>query len=270
MIGQKHLLKRIDKMINEDSFPHFIILEGLSGSGRTTVSEYVGNQLGAEIKIIEELKIANAREVIEDAKALSFRKLYLFRNVEGMNIQTENALLKLVEEPTENCYVIMTVENISSLLPTIQSRAIVLRMDSYTEDELRQLTSREDLLSICQTPGMIKLFESCDADDTLKFSEKILKNVGRVSLMNMLTIITYIDLDGKDEDKYNANLILKSLGVKVFEEMVATNNRDYLVIAKKIQETRRALTNPSTNKQGAFDNLLFTMRGVFKDGSRGI
>lgn len=267
IIGQKQLLNRVDTMIEGNKFPHFMVIVGDSGAGRTLLTKYIANKLEAELKVAEELKIANTREIIEDSMALSYRKLYLFRNVESMNIQAENSLLKLVEEPGDLCYIIMTVENISSLLPTIQSRAKILKMENYTDDELRRFTNRDDLIKICKTPGMIKLFENCDADDTLSFADKILKNVSKVSVMNMLTILTYIDIDGKDDSKYNSTLILKALENKVSSILVETRQPKYLEILIKIQEIRRLLLNPSINKQGAFDDLLFTMRGVLRGES---
>lgn len=264
MVGQTQLLKTIDSLIEQNKFPQFTVLEGMTGSGRTLMANYIAEKLEANLKEVEELKIANTREIIDEAKNLSFKVLYLFRNVEGMNLQAENSLLKLAEEPTPNCYLIMTVENSSSLLPTIQSRAKILKMNPYTDSELLQVTNRRDLIKICKSPGMIKLFESCDADDTLKFADKILNNISKISIMNMLTILTYIDIDGKDDSKYNRDLILKALEYKVYNLLISTKDKKYTQILRKIYEVKRNLVNNSINKQSAFDDLLFTIREVLK------
>lgn len=265
MVGQINLLRTIDNLIENNKFPQFVVLEGTIGSGRTLITNYIAEKLGATLKEVTELKIANTREIIDEAKNLSFKVVYLFKNVEGMNIQAENSLLKLAEEPTPNCYLIMTVENVSSLLPTIQSRAKVLKIDPYTDEELLQITNRKDLIKICKSPGIIKLFENCDADDTLKFADKIINNISKISVMNMLTILTYIDIEGKDDSKYNRDLILKSLEYKIYNLLIETGDSKYKSILRKIYEVKRNFSNNSINKQMAFDDLLFTIRRVLKN-----
>ncbi len=49
-------------------------------------------------------------------------KFAVIKDAESMNISASNALLTVLEEPVEDVYIIMWVNNSSNLLPTIQSR----------------------------------------------------------------------------------------------------------------------------------------------------
>lgn len=262
MVGQKALIEKLDNMILRGTVPQFIVLEGAIGSGRGTIAKYLAEKLEADFIEPKDFKIASMRELIEDSRANAFRKIYFLRDAEGLPTQSANAILKLVEEPPELCTIIMSVENISSLLPTLRSRAKVFKMESYTDEELGEFTSSIALLEMCRTPGMIKSFEECDAVSTLEFAGKILSNVAKVSIMNMFTILTYINLSGREEDKYSPKLILEAIKYKT--ELLYKTGYDpkYLKVLYAINRARREMLNPSINKQGLFDKLLLDMREV--------
>ena len=53
------------------------------------------------------------------------KRFFVVENAETMNDAAANAFLKNLEEPKENNYFILLVQNLSALLPTIRSRASV-------------------------------------------------------------------------------------------------------------------------------------------------
>jgi DNA polymerase III delta prime subunit len=54
-------------------------------------------------------------------------KLAVIRNSELLTTEAQNSILKLLEEPNDNCFIILSVENQSSLLPTILSRCELIQ-----------------------------------------------------------------------------------------------------------------------------------------------
>tara|TARA_B110000003_G_scaffold274818_1_gene315744 strand:+ start:5173 stop:6138 length:966 start_codon:yes stop_codon:yes gene_type:complete len=67
-------------------------------------------------------------------------KVILINKAENLTAAQEwssNALLKSLEEPPENSYIILTTDNISSLLPTIVSRCVIVSAPSPTKEEAR-------------------------------------------------------------------------------------------------------------------------------------
>lgn len=63
-------------------------------------------------------------------------KVYIIHLIENMNPDSTNALLKFLEEPSENTYAIFTTENEYRILPTIISRVQILRFNSIDKSTL--------------------------------------------------------------------------------------------------------------------------------------
>lgn len=59
-------------------------------------------------------------------------KVFVLLGVQNMTEVSQNALLKVFEEPPENVFFILTVVSASSLLPTIRSRAQVFSLEGGT------------------------------------------------------------------------------------------------------------------------------------------
>ena len=64
------------------------------------------------------------------------RKVCVILNVEHMNPTTSNMILKILEEPPQGVYFILTTEQVSDVLPTIVSRASVIRFRRLKVDEI--------------------------------------------------------------------------------------------------------------------------------------
>lgn len=60
-------------------------------------------------------------------------KIYIIPDADTMNIAAQNALLKTIEEPPEYVVIILLVQNIGAMLPTILSRCVELNMKPLTE-----------------------------------------------------------------------------------------------------------------------------------------
>lgn len=63
------------------------------------------------------------------------RKIVLIRNAETLNVSSQNALLKMLEEPPSYGLFILVAEKLKRLLPTIVSRCIKYRFKSLSIEE---------------------------------------------------------------------------------------------------------------------------------------
>lgn len=72
--------------------------------------------------------VRNLKEQLILKSFSSANRALIIYNVEKATLTAQNALLKTLEEPPPNTYIIMTVENIDLLLPTIISRAQVIKL----------------------------------------------------------------------------------------------------------------------------------------------
>ena len=80
------------------------------------------------------------------------RKVYIFKEAQNMTVQSQNALLKVFEEPPEHIAIILTCNFASSLLETIISRGTVISLgeenESSTSDKML-IKAREKANELC-------------------------------------------------------------------------------------------------------------------------
>lgn len=147
--------------IQEKTLSHAYIIEGADGSGKYTLAKSVCADLAADERLSElimqdmapdvvtvapekdkrSIGIGAVRSIKQDAfiipGELDF-KAYIIKYSDLMTAQAQNALLKLLEEPPSYVYFFLLCENSSSLLPTVRSRAPVVRTQLLSPKELEK------------------------------------------------------------------------------------------------------------------------------------
>lgn len=84
--------------------------------------------------------IRNMKQEIYIKPYISERKVYIIPKADTMNMYAQNSLLKVLEEPPSYCIIILLAENTGSFLPTILSRAQIVRFFPLeTEEVLKNL-----------------------------------------------------------------------------------------------------------------------------------
>jgi len=92
-----------------------------------------------ELKSSGESIVAAARRWLLDAAGAPLvapRRVVLIEHADGANEQTQNALLKVLEEPTDRHTFILVADEPRGLLPTIRSRCQPLRIGAVPRTEL--------------------------------------------------------------------------------------------------------------------------------------
>ena len=88
--------------------------------------------------------IRSIKKFVElSSHSIGGKKVILINNAESLTINAANALLKILEEPPENSYLILTAQNISSLLPTIISRCVMFKAPTPSADDARSFLKTE-------------------------------------------------------------------------------------------------------------------------------
>lgn len=264
LIGQTKLLNQVDKMLIGD-FPQFIVLQGDRGCGKTLLSNYIADKLNAYVSNIVNAKLDDIRDIITDSNTLSHNKVYLIQESEKLNIQSQNAILKLVEEPPKHTYIIMELTNIDKVLTTIQSRAKVLTFSPYTSDNLRLFTDDNLLLSIYTTPGQILNTEANRVQELHDFAKRVLNNITKISILNLFNITTYINVnkktDGFELDEF----------FNMFTYLVNNNIRNgkhpqtMIRLLKEINDAKQLCKSTGVNKLGVLDITLLNIRHILEE-----
>lgn len=219
IIGQKDLLDRIDNLIRNDDFPKFIILVGISGSGKKLISNYISDQLECTF-VPSSIKIEDVREIISMSYTVLDRTCYMFADCDTMSISAKNALLKITEEPPTNSYFIMTLNNKEIMLNTILSRATIFDILPYSRNDLElyanhkkyEVSQKELIFGMCANPGELdKLMKMKDGVSSfISFTENVLDFIGQASIPNCLKLSAKFALK-KDEDGYDVKQFLESV-----------------------------------------------------------
>ena len=93
------------------------------------------------------IKVEQVRDMIDFAlksQHVSARKVVLLPDAEQLNINSSNALLKILEEPPLNCLFVLQVANINRVLPTILSRSFKYRLQTPSKAEALNYIAKLD------------------------------------------------------------------------------------------------------------------------------
>ena len=71
-------------------------------------------------------------------------KFIIIDSSDDLNINSSNALLKILEEPKKNVYIILITNQLSKLLPTIRSRCIKFKFSNPTFDQFNDIVFNQD------------------------------------------------------------------------------------------------------------------------------
>ena len=203
------------KLINNNSHPNFYLIDLL-----------------IEKKNID---IGQIREMICYTNKSSFNdkpRFILIDNIENLNKNSVNALLKIIEEPNDNIFFILIHNNEQTILPTLKSRCLIFNINlSFNEvlkitnllldSDIFKLLNPEDLISYYNTPGeFIRLIDFAN-------NKKI--NLKETTLLNLLSLL--IDNVYYKKNKYVKDLIINLIELyflKKYKTSKAKNSILYL------------------------------------------
>jgi DNA polymerase-3 subunit delta' len=73
---------------------------------------------------------------VNQKPAFSSRRVFVLSETENLNLQSQNCLLKVLEEPPSYCCIILICTRPEALLPTIRSRCQMLRFGPIDEEKI--------------------------------------------------------------------------------------------------------------------------------------
>jgi len=206
--GMENFFNELVGLYKQKKLPNKILLSGKKGSGKSTLSYHLINYILSEneehkynlenlsisknnksykllqnnshpnfylIDLLTEKKsidVSQIREMINYTNKSTFNnraRFILIDNVENLNKNSVNALLKIIEEPNENVFFILINNSEKYILPTLKSRCLTFKINLTFDDSINISNSileknvlellSYDLLSYYNSPGeIISLF----------------------------------------------------------------------------------------------------------------
>lgn len=224
IIGQEFAKKYLTNSINKDKVSHAYLFEGMNGVGKKTLAKEFAKTLIKVDKLenspdyisIEpegsSIKIAQIRKLQTDVlvKPHSDYKIYIINKAEKMTVESQNALLKTLEEPPAYVIIILITSNKNSLLDTIKSRCEIIKFLPVsfiqTKKYLEDMGIEERKASILATfsrGSISKALELSESADFMLMREDIQNNIQTLLEKNIVEIL---ELPSK-YDKYKDNII---------------------------------------------------------------
>ena len=237
--GNDALKSHLRSDITQKKLSHAYLIEGPKNSGKLTLARTVASAMCNHMNDVKKITSGACPDVMEitlpdkkksigidtvrEIKITAFIKpndldfkFYIISNAECLTIQAQNALLKLIEEPPYGVYFLLLCENVAAMLPTIRSRAPILRMQVFSSEELK-----EQLLA--HSPDAQKLNRR--APDVLTM---ITRSSGGAYGEALLKIV---------EEENDVGDIVKD-SVKLIDAVVSMNRAKILSAVQKMPPTR--------------------------------
>lgn len=262
IIGQDKLLNRIHQY-NLDSFPRSVILLGGKGSGRHLIAEEISKHLRLEQVVV---KTSISYEDIEQFITRPEPYLYLF-DASLLSIKQQNVILKFLEEPLKNCYIVIVCQTKRQLLDTILNRCQVWSLEKYSKELLQKMFPEvTDLkLSLATTPGqVIELLQTDDSELSYLYelANKIVYSISRASVGNTLSVCEkfYYGVSDEKKEKYNFEIFCRILLEASKKSVVDNNNPSSYNTYYLTSELYNQTFIPNINKKQLFENYLMKLK----------
>ena len=251
LFGMDKFFNDIAGLYNEKRMPTKILLSGKKGYGKSTLAYHLVNFIlsksedfkyntntltinkeNKSFKLLQNnshpnfylidllndkknIDVAQIREMIIYTNKSSFNnmsKFILIDNIENLNKNSINALLKIVEEPNENVFFILINNNEKYILPTLKSRCLTFKIN-FTFNQSMYISNQIlnenifdliniDLINYYNTPGEII--------NLINFSKDKNIDLKNCTLINFLNLII-------DNGYYKKNKIVKNLLINCIE-----------------------------------------------------
>ena len=251
LYGMNNFFNEITKLYNTDKMPTKILLSGKKGLGKSTLAYHIINYFlsntedlkydsknltinkeNRSFKLLlndshpnfylvdllndkKNIDVAQIREMITYTTKSTFNnksRFILIDNIENLNKNSINALLKIIEEPNENLFFILINNNEKYILPTLKSRCLTFKIN-FTFNQSIDVSNKilnqnifelinPDLINYYNTPGEIINLINFSLDKNISLIDYKLND-----FLNLLI----------DNGYYKKNKVVKNLLVNFIE-----------------------------------------------------
>ena len=282
LYGLEKYLSNFIKLFNDDKLPKVLMLTGKKGQGKFTLVNHLMNHifdknnydlenyiisnksdLCSSIKENSNLNIVyfnciqnnvkiddirNLKSTLQKSSINNLKRFIIFDDVEHLNANCINALLKAIEEPSTNNYFILINNQRQNVLETLKSRSIefLIFLNDLTKiDIIKKLVSDlniEDKIDIKNsklTPGNYLEFNKFTLDENININDELILNLEKLlKLRKQKKNINYLNFAIYLIDQYYYNKSKNSLDINHL-------NNKRIKIIRKIHDINKLNLNHS-------------------------
>lgn len=186
-------------------------------------------------------------------------KVFIFNNFSSATIQAQNKLLKILEEPPKNSYIILNVTNINKVLPTVISRCKKIRILPPSKTELEQVINSQykTVLDVCQN-SLTKAINYSSNDEFLNVYKNCFKTL--LEMKDSRKLLKYVNMFNTSKKTFEMSLeIFESIFRDVL--MVRLNKSEFV---QNVNSLNELITIASFLDADALDLLIKKINEIRK------
>jgi len=268
LYGMNHYFNEIIHLYNQKKIPSKILLSGKKGLGKSTLAYHVINYIlsynedlkydpsnlsinkdNKSFKLLKNnshpnfylidlkndkknIDVSQIREMITYTNKSAFNNMarfILIDNIENLNKNSINALLKIIEEPNDDLFFILINNSEKYILPTLKSRCLIFKMNFTFNQSMyisNQILNKNifdlvnyDLINYYNTPG--------DVIGLINFSNEKNINLRDYTLITFLNLL--IDNQYYKKNKFVKNLLINFIELFFLKEYKLSKTKKYLL-----------------------------------------
>lgn len=235
LAGNEGIRSAFSAALSSGRIPHAIIIEGESGSGKSTLAQYIissclceddhkpcGKCRGCHLskvgthpdmfyiapqdkkKNIGVEQIRKMRDEVYIRPQMSNRKVFNIDYADTLSAQSQNTILKILEEPPGNVVFILQVSSRASLLPTVLSRCVTYTLSEPSLDVSAQYISglkgisEDEALELLKQNGLqigaaLGSLDSKKKNDTYDMAVEYLDSANFATFYDLLKITASLE-----------------------------------------------------------------------------
>ena len=232
VVGHKDILKYISSAVENNRVSHAYILNGERGSGKrmlanlfamTLLCETGDNEPCGKCHSCKQAESGNHPDIIrvthEKPNSISVEdirtqvnntvdikpyqgpyKVYIIPQADMMTPQAQNAILKTIEEPPSYAVFLLLTENAETLLPTINSRCVMLKLRNikdtlikkYLMENLEIPDYKADMCTAFAQGNMGRAIMLANSDHFNEIREEAVQLLKHISEMELNEIVAAV------------------------------------------------------------------------------
>jgi DNA polymerase-3 subunit delta' len=267
LFGMSLHFNEIVKLYNKKKLPNKILLSGKKGVGKSTLAYHLANYIlslnedyqydinkfkinkkNKSYKLIQNyshpnfylidlmdekknIEVAQIRKMINYTNKSCFNNMprfILIDNIENLNKNSVNALLKIIEEPNQGIFFILINNIEKKILPTLKSRCLTFKI-SFTFNESINIANNligSDVFEHINTDVISHYTTTGEIMNLIFFADQKKINLVNSDLKKLLNIL--IDNQYYKKNKFIKNIIVNLIELFFLKEYKLTNTKNYL------------------------------------------
>ena len=278
VVGHKDILKYISSAVENNRVSHAYILNGERGSGKkmlanlfamTLLCETGDNEPCGKCHSCKQAESGNHPDIIrvthEKPNSISVDdirtqvnntvdikpyqgpyKVYIIPQADMMTPQAQNAILKTIEEPPSYAVFLLLTENAETLLPTINSRCVMLKLRNikdtlikkYLMENLEIPDYKADMCTAFAQGNMGRAIMLANSDHFNEIREEavqLLKHISEMELNEIVAAVKNISVYKLEITDYLDIIMIWYRDVLLYK---ATKDMDKVVFKDQLQSIK--------------------------------